>query len=397
MRRILLVTLLVQATLFGVRPMVSYRALELGGDPWDLGIIAASFSLLSLLIAVPVGRWIDLKGESWFILGGAAVVAVSAGSMALSQSIPALVITQALLGGGQIMNVVGIQAWVANTSPGGTADQRFGAFTVAVSIGQLVGPGGGGLLASWPSPTAALSGITLVMVAGAAVSLVAVAVSVPLLRENRPDRSGRGVTPEVVGQRGLIWGILALPSMPQAILTSLTVLTCVDILSIYLPLYGETRGLSIAGVGLLLAVRGGAALLSRLVMGKLIRRYGRKRVLVVSTSVPAALLMVFPLTDEMWLLIGLMTVIGFGLGLGQPITLAWVAGQVAEDRRGAALGLRLSANRLGQVVIPLGVGAVAGPLGVGSVFLFMSVLLAISGATSANAAFGPAAPPEPQR
>jgi hypothetical protein len=45
-------TVAMQACYFAIRPMVSYRALELGGSTRDLGIIAGAFGLASLLIAL---------------------------------------------------------------------------------------------------------------------------------------------------------------------------------------------------------------------------------------------------------------------------------------------------------------------------------------------------------
>ena len=43
--------------------------------------------------------------------------------------------------------------------------------------------------------------------------------------------------------------------------------------------------------------------------------------------------------------------------------------------RATAISLRLTANRLGQFLIPLGAGIVAGALGIGSVFAVMAASL----------------------
>jgi predicted MFS family arabinose efflux permease len=98
------------------------------------------------------------------------------------------------------------------------------------------------------------------------------------------------------------------------------------------------------------------------------------------------------LIDDLGVLFASMVVIGFGLGLGQPITLTWVAGRVPAAARGAALGLRLSANRLGQMTIPLGVGAVAGTVGISSIFFSMAALLGVSSAAARWASFGDGEP-----
>src|SRR3712207_7039787 len=45
-----------------VRPMVSYRALDLGAGTTALGALAAAFSILPLLLAFAVGRRADRLG-----------------------------------------------------------------------------------------------------------------------------------------------------------------------------------------------------------------------------------------------------------------------------------------------------------------------------------------------
>jgi MFS family permease len=110
----------------------------------------------------------------------------------------------------------------------------------------------------------------------------------------------------------------------------------------------------------------------------LIRWLGRRQLLIWSMVLPAAALVALPALDHVALLYVAMIVIGFGLGLGQPVTLAWVASRAPSDVRGTAIGLRLSGNRLGQMVLPAVVGAVGGVLGLVAVFWALAVLLAAS-------------------
>jgi MFS family permease len=171
---------------------------------------------------------------------------------------------------------------------------------------------------------------------------------------------------------------MAIPGMPQAMLVSVTVLSAVDVLTTYLPAIGEAQGLSVASVSLLLSARAGASFLSRLLMPWLIARGGRRRVLIFSTLVPALLLCLWPWIDNLAAMFVLVVVIGFGLGIGQPMTMVWVANRAPDESRGIALGMRLTVNRLGQISVPLAVGAIAGMAGLGSVFVSMAALLGAS-------------------
>jgi MFS family permease len=170
-------------------------------------------------------------------------------------------------------------------------------------------------------------------------------------------------------------------------LVSVTVLTAVDVFTTYMPAVGEALGLSVGSVTMLLALRAGASFLSRLWMPWLIDHLGRRRLLILSTVIPALLLCVLPWLDHLVVMALLVLVIGFGLGIGQPITMVWVANRSPEASRGIALGIRLSVNRLGQITVPLVVGAIAGVAGIGSIFVSMAVLLGISVAAVRGADF----------
>lgn len=54
-----------------VRPMVSYRALEPGAGGTEIGVLAASFAVLPLLLAFLVGRSADALGPGWVVVAGA--------------------------------------------------------------------------------------------------------------------------------------------------------------------------------------------------------------------------------------------------------------------------------------------------------------------------------------
>jgi MFS family permease len=380
--RLVAVTIIAHTSLFAVRPMVSYRALALGASPLQLGIVTGSFSLLSLFVALSAGRWVDRRQEGEAILAGTVVMSAASLGLALAGSLPALIVLQAVLGCAQILNVVGLQTMIANRGPGSDRDRRFAIFTTSVTVGQLLGPALAGQLAGAVGGTPGTTGAQAVFLAAAGCCLVATAASIPLLIRGRRPTPRKASDP----RRGM-FAVLSIRSMPEAILVSLTVLSAVEIMTTYLPAYGEVKGYSVQEVSLLLSTRAAASLCSRFLMTTLIRIAGHKTVLAVSTLVPGVLVCTWPLIDSLPLLFASMVVVGFGLGLGQPITMTWVANRVAVQTRGAALALRLTANRLGQMTIPISVGGIAGAAGIMSIFYCMAGLLAVSAAATASAEF----------
>ncbi len=388
---VLVITFLMQAAISAIRPMVSYRAIAVGADSLDLGIIASSFALLSLIVAVPVGRWVDRWGEPRFVVAGACAIAATSLALVWIDTVWALALSQATLGLGQIMMIVGTQALVANAGDPMRRDGRFGAFTVVVSLGQLAGPAllaGGG--ASGITTESTGEGTTAIFLAALAMSGTAllVALTLRVRPEHRfGEQTSNAAVQSPASSVAALRQVMAVRGMPRAMLASLTVLTSIDILAVYLPAYGEANDISVQTVGFLLAARAAASIASRLAMLPLIRVFGMRWLLVLSMALPALALVPFALVDSLVMRYAAIVVVGLGLGLGQPITLSWVASRAPREVRGTAIGVRLSGNRLGQTVLPVAVGGLAGVTGLLNVFISLTVMLSLSAIVVLGASF----------
>lgn len=363
-----------------LRPMVSYRALELGADAFFLGLIAGAYAALSFVMSVPLGRWMDRLGPTRFLIGGTSLVAATAVWFALAGGLWSLLAAQAALGLGQVSGLIGLQTLLSNHGATAERDARIGAFTVAVASAQMIGPAASGML--YDAVGGSLASVFW-LTAFACLAGVALAVSIWV----RPPPAAEGrAAPGVQGSmRHEVGVILRTPSVPHAILASLTVLTTIDLLIAYLPAYGEAVGIPVGTVGLLLSVQAAGTLLSRLLMVRLIRLMGRRNLLVTGMILPAVALVALPTTASPAALFVIIAVAGFGLGLGQPLSLAWVISQVPTTMRGTAIGVRLTANRFGQLALPIGVGAIAGATGIGAIFLAAAAMLGASSAAIARA------------
>jgi MFS family permease len=69
---------------------------------------------------------------------------------------------------------------------------------------------------------------------------------------------------------------------------------------------------------------------------------------------------------------------GFALGMGQPMTMAWVSRISRDHERSFAISIRLAGNRLGQFILPALAGLISGAFGVGSVFIALALLMSSS-------------------
>lgn len=382
--RWLAIAFLLQVATFAARPMVSYRALEVGAEPAAIGLIAGSYSLLSLVAVLPLGRLIDRWDAPLFIIGGSAALTLLMAGLIFADSLLALAVIQALLGLAHTTAMLGLQALIANTGDARKRDSSFGSFTAAVSAGQLLGPVSAGLFVSLAAAgDVADSAPGRAGTAAAFAGATAFAALGVLFAAALRSSSSRQVStqPELGAPRAIpLSEVFRIPDMGHAILVSVTVLATVDIFVAYLPVYGEANGIAVQTVTWLLAARAASSLGSRLFLGQLVNRVGRRRMLVSGMAVPAVCLAILPLATDELLLFVLVAFAGFGLGIGQPLSIIWVAARAPAGVRATALAVRLVGNRLGQVCLPAAAGAIAGAASVSGVFYAMGLMLFVSSA-----------------
>ncbi len=398
---------LVLTGLHAARPMVTYRAIDLGAGPFEIGLVQSAFSLLPVFTAVALGRWIDRLGEGRFLLSAVTMMAVASFLLAFAPTLVAIAAAQMLFGFGQVVNVVAGQAMIANRARRDQREQAYSWYSTVVSIAQLAGPAIAAVLVGSAVGTA-VAGIgpftgndeAAVFLFAAACGVVAALLATRLLDRSRPARA---TADDEAGPNLLVaaWIVLRKPGMAAAMFVSLTVISSIDVLVAYLPAYGEATGLSVETVGLLLSVRAGASLTSRFFMTQLIRRLGRKPLLVLSSAMAGAGIVLLPFVSSVPVLVGLMVVIGLGLGLGQPMTIAWVANRSSRKERALALGVRVTGNRAGLLTVPAIMGAVAGASGIAVIWVALAGLLGGGAIVAARTIFDgpdpPAAPPDRPR
>ncbi|MEY3836814.1 MAG: hypothetical protein RLZZ448_643, partial [Actinomycetota bacterium] len=138
---------LAQASIYVMRPMITYRALENGASGYEIGLIASIYALLPLLIAVPMGRWVGRFGEIPLLFIGCFSFIILGVAFAFLNNFIAIAAATALAGVAHLSNVAASQAMVANRSAMNLQDQNFGYFSFATSLGHSVGPILGGLIA----------------------------------------------------------------------------------------------------------------------------------------------------------------------------------------------------------------------------------------------------------
>ncbi|GAB4098255.1 MFS transporter [Sinomonas halotolerans] len=282
-----------------------------------------------------------------------------------------------VLGLGHLISLLGEQSRIARSrsgSGGRSLDSLFGIYTFAGSLGQALAPallavvGGSAVLPA----TGPLFGWYLAAAVGV---LAATAVMVARPRGGRAGRTGGepgvvrgpdgGTAPAPRLRDALAGNPAARRPLVSSIGVSMMVLCAIDLLQVYLPALAVERGVPVAAVGALLTLRAVATMASRLVLGRLVLRLGRPRLILWATAAGALAVAAVAVPLPVWALGAVLAVAGYALGIVQPLTMTVVS---LFAPPGTRLAARITANRLGQTAIPPAVGLLAGTLGAAGVF-----------------------------
>ncbi|MFH9422297.1 MFS transporter [Streptomyces sp. NPDC017529] len=388
-----------QSAVSMARPAVSYRALALGADERAVGVITAVYALLPLLVAVPLGRRTDHGRCAPLLVVGVALITGGCALSGAAGSLPEMAAWSGVMGLGHLCFVIGAQSIVARRSAPDERDRNFGHFTIGASLGQLVGPAAAGLVVSGHDGATAATSATALLVSAA---LAALSYGSLWRLEHGPAPAGAGRAArrsrtQPAAPPPSVRGILRTRGVAAGIFMSLAVLSATDILTAYLPVIGEARGVTPATVGLLLSLRAAATVACRLVMTPVIRLIGRTALMAGSCALAGLLCAGLTLPAPVWAMAVMLAALGFCLGAGQPLSMSTVVQAAPEAARSTALALRLTGNRLGQVAAPATAGLLAGMAGTAAPFAMLGVLLLVSAATAARPRSRQPGPPHPKR
>ena len=254
-------------------------------------------------------------------------------------------------------------------------DRGFAALSSASSVGQFLGPTVVLSLAGWLAGSGgSVAGIGLSMAAGLALVAAPLGLFCTLTRRPQQPAGPRATSRQAAAR------LVRTEGMWRALLVSGTTAAALDILPAFLPAWAEERGISVAVVGWLLGLRALVTVSVRLSVPWLIARVGRRPTFLGALAAGIAGMALLPFVDAVGGAVA-MVLLGMGFGLSQPLTLSWVATLAPSEMRGAAVGLRLTANRLAQTVVPASVTLAVAGSGSGGVFLGSAALVAAATTT----------------
>lgn len=368
--KLLFSSAITQGAIYVIRPMMTYRALELNATAATIGFIAAIYALFPVLLALTFGQIVGRVGEGRFVIFGTFFIGVSAAILLFADSLAILAIGAALSGLAHLACMVGGQTMVALKSPTDKYEEHFGRYTFSASLGQMLGPilatlvaGSTGVI---PKSTSAAFALALALSALAMVPVISWRNDAPTVIARRDE----------TGTLRAATNLLKKPGMFAAVFMSLAISSTADILVVFLPLYGNENQFSAFSIGVIISIRAATSMASRYFLGSLSARYSTKQLLVTSNAITVVACAAMAFAPNPWILGAIVFIAGFSLGVGQPLTMSLISQLTVPEERALAVSTRLTGNRLGQFVIPAGAGLLAAGSGTGAVFIGLSILVA---------------------
>ena len=369
---LLLSSTLTQATIYVLRPMITYRAIELDANAAQVGLIAAVYALFPVLLALQFGSLVGKLGEAKFVIYGTVAMMVTSLALIFSDSLITLAIATGAAGIAHLACMVGGQSMVALRAPRQSYDRYFGYYTFSASVGHMLGPiiasivaGSNGTLPKSTS-NAFLLGVVLTIIA---------LVPVIRWRNEKPTVEGKQNSE---GTFKAAVSLVKRPGIMAAIYISLAISSVADVLVVFLPLFGTENNFSPYAIGAILAIRAGTTMMSRLFLGRLSNRFSTFQLLWWSTIISVLCCVGMAFAHTPLTLGAIVFVAGFSLGVGQPLTMSLVSQKTESSERALAVSARLMGNRFGQFLVPAVAGSLAAASGAGAVFIGLAVLLATS-------------------
>ena len=294
---------------------------------------------------------------------------LSSATLLAAQSIPLLALSASLAGLAHLACMVGGQTMVSLRSDADKYEANFGYYTFSASLGQMVGPILGAIVAG-------TSGV-LPESTGNAFMVALIFSLIALI----PAMGWRNHQPTVIAAKSNVGALKSAGALLKnkrvfaAIYTSLAISSVGDILVVFLPLYGSEKSFSSLSIGAILAIRAAASMLSRISLGTLSARFSTKKILIYSNLISILACAAIGFAPNPWVLGLIVLIAGFSLGVGQPLTMSLVSLATKPEERALAVSTRLMGNRFGQFILPAGAGLLAAGTGTGGVFFALSILL----------------------
>ena len=358
-------------------PVLKPFSLSLGTPTDWTGVVAAASTIPGILISLPAASLSDIYGRKKILLIAGLVFASAPFLYLLITIWWQLILVRFYHGFATAVFVPVVEAAIAELFPT-KRGERITLFSSATYVGRIIAPALGGYILF-----ATVNDFHTLYLAVGVAGVTAVIMALPFVAEKGQPEAPREARTENTVRRLLRgWGTVG---RNRGVLLVSFVQACQYYaygaaefyLAGYLP---EVAHIDNFSTGIIIASIIGVAIFARPYMGRVSDRIGRRIPTVAGCIISGLPLFAIPFVTDLWVLLLLVLVYGFGFATVLSSTSAWVSDLVPKELVGTSMGFLDTVMDVGQTLGPIISGFIlASSLRYAGVFPSLSLVLIAAG------------------
>jgi len=368
--RLILIAVILNFTRHGVIfPFIPLLSATMGVGPSTIGFIVGAFNLVAVFLAIPIGGLVDRLGVKRLLVFGVICNIASAAILLNTDTVAKLIAAQLIAGIALLLHVVASQTFVSRLPDASQRERGFGWLSFAAAAGHSVGPILGGILVDRFDYQVAFW-VVLMLSSGGLILL-------GLKKNAQSDQTKISYSPRQDARQ--VGAIATDPKAMMILFFTFAVIFAASLRSSFLPLLLRAEGLTEFTVGMLISVFAITATTIRLVFGRLLALFDRKKILAYSISAIILAVSLLPSMASVTAFTILIAIFGLGFGMTQPLSMVMMSDLINPSLSGLAMGMRFSAIMLAGLLGPIIFGLIIETIGLSPAFYAAAVVVALAG------------------
>ncbi|HZN23492.1 MAG TPA: MFS transporter [Burkholderiales bacterium] len=352
---IIAMSMAIHSCYIGSKVLVSLYALDLGASQFTVGLLAAFYALVPLLLGVYTGRLADERGMRLPLMLGSVVTAIAMAVGFAWRELPGLFLVATLVGGGFVFFNVSIQTLAGGMGRPEHRTRNFAWLSIGYSGSSLIGPVFAGFSIDHYGHA-----FTFLMFSFLPLLPIGILLFRPQITRTRKAAA--------VTMPGNTLDLLKDRRLRKLILISGLSVASAELFSFYVPVFAHQIGLSASTIGIILGSYACAIIVTRFMLGKMMKHLTVEQIMVWFLLLAAAAFAMFPFFRSAYALMAAAFAIGIGVGVTQPLLMSISYERSPQGRAGEVTGLRLTVNNMARITMPVICGAIGASLGASPVF-----------------------------
>jgi len=337
-------------------PFFTLYAAELGASTLTIGLIVMLRALLPIVIAMPTGQMIDSVGPMRMLQVGSVLLLMSLLNTVFATSVPMLALSQLFMGASIIIMASSFQVLVSSGDRA-ARNRSITTYSMWMSGGGMVGPLIGGALASqFDLP---VEGYRFTFVVASATTICFMLALAWYSRQYPHPTPAAGEIGEIMSVKGVVTSyrrgidLTAHRPVQFGLIATFIIMYIQSLYMGFLPLYLAEFDYSAFQIASILSWQGFSGMLSRLVVGWLMRHYTLERILTGAGLIASFCVVLTPVAAPSAVAtFALIFILGAASGVNLPVGIMIMVEAVGVEERGKLMGLRLLVNRFSQTLSP---------------------------------------------